>query len=62
MEIKRSMGDLPELLIEGIAPAGRGGLIAPERVAACATACRGLIVISMMDFLYRDGIPSARRE
>jgi AcrR family transcriptional regulator len=30
------------------------GLIARERVDACSTACRGLIVISTLDFLYHD--------
>jgi AcrR family transcriptional regulator len=30
------------------------GLIARERIDACATACRGLIVISTLDFLYQD--------
>jgi AcrR family transcriptional regulator len=30
------------------------GLIARERVEACASACRGLIVISTLDFLYQD--------
>jgi TetR/AcrR family transcriptional regulator len=30
------------------------GLIARERVDACSTACRGLICISTLDFLYQD--------
>jgi AcrR family transcriptional regulator len=30
------------------------GLVARDRVDACATACRGLIVISTLDFLYQE--------
>ena len=30
------------------------GLVPPERVEACATACRGLIVISTLDYLYQE--------
>jgi AcrR family transcriptional regulator len=30
------------------------GMIARERVDTCSTACRGLIVISTLDFLYHD--------
>jgi AcrR family transcriptional regulator len=56
-EVKRSMGVLPELLIEGVRRLADAGLIAPERVGACATTCRGMIVIAMMDFLYRDRHP-----
>jgi AcrR family transcriptional regulator len=53
-EIKRKMVALPGLLIEGVRRLAEAGLIAPERVVACATACRGMIVIAMMDYLYRD--------
>jgi AcrR family transcriptional regulator len=53
-EVKGKMGALPELLIEGVHRLAEAGLIAPGRVVACATACRGMIVIAMMDFLYRD--------
>ena len=30
------------------------GLVPRDRVEACATACRGLIVISTLDYLYRE--------
>jgi AcrR family transcriptional regulator len=30
------------------------GLVARDRVDACSTACRGLIVISTLDYLYHD--------
>ena len=29
------------------------GIVARDRVEACATACRGLIVISTLDYLYQ---------
>jgi AcrR family transcriptional regulator len=32
------------------------GLVARDRVEACSTACRGLIVISTLDYLYREKI------
>ena len=56
-EVKRSMGVLPELLFEAVGRLAEAGLIAPERVGACATACRGMIVIAMMDHLYRGRHP-----
>jgi AcrR family transcriptional regulator len=54
VEVKTTMGALPALLLESIRRLADAGLIAPERVGACATACRGRIVIAMMDYLYRD--------
>jgi AcrR family transcriptional regulator len=30
------------------------GIVARERIADCATACRGLIVVTTLDFLYED--------
>jgi AcrR family transcriptional regulator len=56
-EVKQTMQSLPELLLEGIGRLAQAGLIAPERVGAFATACRGMIVIAMMDYLYRDRHP-----
>jgi AcrR family transcriptional regulator len=53
-EIKQNMQSLPALLIEGIGRLAEAGLVAPERVGAFATACRGMIVIAMMDYLYHD--------
>ena len=41
------------------------GLIARDRVDACCTACRGLIIVSTLDFLYRErplGGDLARRQ
>jgi AcrR family transcriptional regulator len=56
-EIKPAMQALPELLVAAIGRLAEAGLIAPERVGAFATACRGMIVIAMMDYLYRDRHP-----
>jgi AcrR family transcriptional regulator len=56
-EIKQSMRSLPELLTQGIIRLAEAGVIDPEKVDACATACRGMIVIAMMDYLYRDRHP-----
>jgi AcrR family transcriptional regulator len=57
VEIKESMRALPELLIEGVGRLAEAGLIAQDRVGECATACRGMIVIAMMDYLYRGRHP-----
>jgi AcrR family transcriptional regulator len=41
------------------------GIVPRSRIEACAMACRGLVVISNMDFLYRDkplGSDLARRQ
>jgi AcrR family transcriptional regulator len=41
------------------------GLIARDRVDPCCTACRGLIIVSTLDFLYRErplGSDLARRQ
>ena len=38
----------------GGAPARGSADRSPHRVDSCATACRGLIVISTLDYLYRD--------
>jgi AcrR family transcriptional regulator len=41
------------------------GIVARERVEACSTACRGLIVVATLDFLYNDrplGQDLARRQ
>jgi AcrR family transcriptional regulator len=41
------------------------GLIGRDRVDACCTACRGLIIVSTLDFLYRErplGSDLARRQ
>jgi AcrR family transcriptional regulator len=52
-EVKRSIDSLPGLLLEAVGRLAEAGLIAPERVGACATACRGMIVIAIMDHLDR---------
>jgi AcrR family transcriptional regulator len=52
-QIKKSLRALPEMLLEAIGRLADANLIAPERVSACATACRGMIVIAMLDHLYR---------
>jgi AcrR family transcriptional regulator len=62
VEIKETMRALPELLIEAIGRLAEAGLIATERVGACATACRGMIVIAMMDYLYHGRHPECSLE
>ncbi len=49
--ISRPPGELDRI---GGAPARRSGACAQVRVEACSIACRGFIVISTMDFLYRE--------
>src|SRR4051812_12422707 len=56
-EVKRSMHTLPDLLDEAVQRLADAGLIAPDRVGACAMACRGMLVITSMDSLYRDRHP-----
>jgi AcrR family transcriptional regulator len=56
-EVKRSMQALPDLLVEAVRRLAEAGLIAPDRVGPCATACRGMLVITSMDSLYRDRLP-----
>jgi AcrR family transcriptional regulator len=41
------------------------GLVARDRIDACSTACRGLIIVSTLDFLFRErplGSDLARRQ
>jgi AcrR family transcriptional regulator len=54
-ELARFGDELTDLVAEGVGRLARAGVIAADRADACASACRGLIVISTMDFLYRGG-------
>ncbi len=59
-EAKKTMRDLPNLLIEGVGRLAAANIIAPDRVGGCAKALRGMIVVATMDFLYRDRHPKCR--
>jgi AcrR family transcriptional regulator len=61
-DVKETMQALPELLTAAINRLAETGLIAPERVAECKTACRGMIVIAMLDYLYRGRHPECGTE
>lgn len=54
-EMKRFKGGMTCLMDEVVRHAAAAGVIDPDRVEAFATACRGLIVIAIMDFLYKNG-------
>jgi AcrR family transcriptional regulator len=56
-QVKGAMEALPELMIEGIRRLADAGIIAPERIDAFAMSCRGMIVITMMDYLYHGRHP-----
>jgi AcrR family transcriptional regulator len=43
----------PAILHEAVRRVAEAGVIAPERIDACATACRGMTVITALDFLYQ---------
>lgn len=53
-EMERFKRELPCVLDDGVRRLAGAGLIAPGRVGDCVRACRGLIVIAVMDFLYSD--------
>jgi AcrR family transcriptional regulator len=53
-EMERFKGGMTCLMGEVVRFAAAAGVIDPSRVEAFATACRGLIVVSIMDFLYKD--------
>ena len=54
-EMERFKGGMGCLLDEVVRYAAGAGCVDPGRVESFATACRGLIVISILDFLYKGG-------
>ena len=52
-ELARFGEYLTEQTVEAVRPLAAAGWIATDRVSDCALACRGMIVISTMDYLYR---------
>jgi AcrR family transcriptional regulator len=48
---KESLGSWTDSAVRRLAEAG---IVARNRVEACATTCRGLIVISTLDYLYQE--------
>lgn len=63
-ELARFGEAMTATLAETIRPLAAAGRIGPDRVDDCAMACRGLIVIATMDYLYRGvdlGAGLARR-
>lgn len=53
-EMERFKGGMRCQMDAIVQRAAEAGVIDPERVEAFATACRGLMVISIMDFLYKS--------
>jgi AcrR family transcriptional regulator len=54
-EMARFKGGMSCLMHEVVGYAAAAGVVDPARVDAFATACRALIVISILDFLYKGG-------
>lgn len=52
-EMSRFGAEMIAIIGDTIRPLAAAGRIAADRVDDCAMACRGLIVIATMDFLYR---------
>lgn len=51
-ELAQIKEELPCVLDQIVRRLAEAGVIDPDRVEACATACRGLTVITAMDYLY----------
>ena len=54
-EVDRRFADLHAAEAEAVARLAEAGLIDPSRVDCLTRALRGQVVITTMDFLYRDG-------
>src|SRR4051812_20459365 len=54
-EVERFKGGMTCLMDDVARRAAEAGVVDPARVDAFATACRGLIVIAIMDYLYKNG-------
>jgi AcrR family transcriptional regulator len=52
-EFRRLSGELSAALTEAVNRLARAGIVAPERVEDCTKACRGLITVSTIEFLYK---------
>jgi TetR/AcrR family transcriptional regulator len=53
-DMEKFDGGMTCVMNELVRHVARAGVIDPDRVDAFSTACRGLIVISIMDFLYKN--------
>ena len=51
-ELARFGEDIDRMMVASVRPLAAAGVVAEGRVEDCASACRGMIVISTMDFLY----------
>lgn len=54
-EMEKFKGGMSCVMTEIVRHAASAGVIDPDRVEAFVTACRGLITVSIMDFLYKNG-------
>jgi hypothetical protein len=59
-ELARFGATFDGVFAEAVGRLAGAGTVAADRVAACAAAVRGLIVIHTMDYLYRGGGPGPR--
>src|SRR5262245_24431276 len=55
VDMEKFKGGMNCLMAEVLRRAAESGVIDPGRVEAFGTACRGMIVISILDFLYKNG-------
>lgn len=53
-EMERFKGGMACQLSDVVRRAAEAGVVDPDRIEACTSACRGMIVVSTMDFLYRN--------
>ncbi|SIO66706.1 transcriptional regulator, TetR family [Singulisphaera sp. GP187] len=52
-EMEKFKGGMSCVMSEIVQHAANAGVVDPDRVEAFGTACRGLIIVSIMDFLYK---------
>ncbi|AGA25424.1 TetR/AcrR family transcriptional regulator [Singulisphaera acidiphila] len=53
-EMEKFKGGMNCVMTEIVEYAARRGIVDPDRVEAFETACRALIIVSIMDFLYKQ--------
>jgi AcrR family transcriptional regulator len=52
-ELERFRGSMGGLMEEAVGRLADAGIVARDRVVSCATACRGLIIVSTIGFIYK---------
>jgi AcrR family transcriptional regulator len=52
-ELEKCGPEFAELMAAAVGPLVEAGVVAAERAGACASACRALVVHSMLDYLYK---------